>query len=402
MRKVRVGAAVLGVVALVLAGAGVAEAVSTGGYSPGQQDCAPNADANATQGAQPGCHNAKVNVSDASGRRYAQIGTGQEAQGQNVHSADVSVTPNGQIPGTPLSGPTVGANVDTNYQPVPANQCGLEDIALYGAEEAAYLAGQGSKPCPLDPTKWNPPSGAPTVQPQVEAGTPDASAASLLTGGQVYLGADDNLDSGEHDGANGQYGTARAVNGPSDGGNLEANWHPGQTFTWLADLVALAHGGSPAPVAENPVPVADAGGGACADGICFGVYTAQRSLYQGGGGANGKSSSRDVYNYQGKTFGPYDCNSGSPQNEQACSTEGGHTMDWYRQQEARNVYAEPGVTVYEDPDPQASPALPNQLYPLPAAYAGTCGVAAGGGTVKAPASPVTNGAGQVVVSPTHC
>ena len=77
-------------------------------------------------------------------------------------------------------------------------------------------------------------------------------------------------------------------------------------------------------------------------------------------------------------------------------------MDWYRQQEAGNVYAEPGVTVYEDPDPQASPALPKQLYPLPAAYAGTCGVAAGGGTAKAPASPVTNGAGQVVVSPTHC
>jgi hypothetical protein len=77
-------------------------------------------------------------------------------------------------------------------------------------------------------------------------------------------------------------------------------------------------------------------------------------------------------------------------------------MDWYRQQEARNVYAEPGVVVYEDPDPQASPALPNQLYPLPAAYVGTCGVAAGGGAAKAPASPVTNKAGQVVVSPTGC
>ena len=77
-------------------------------------------------------------------------------------------------------------------------------------------------------------------------------------------------------------------------------------------------------------------------------------------------------------------------------------MDWYRQQEAHNVYVQPGVTVYEDPDPQASPAGPKQLYPLPAAYAGTCGVAAGGGAAKAPASPVTNGAGQVVVSPTGC
>jgi uncharacterized low-complexity protein len=402
MRKVRVGVAVVGALALTIAGAGMAEAVSTGGYSPSQQDCRATADANTTQAAEPGCHNAKVNVADPSGRRYAQVGTGQEAQGQNVHSLDVSVTPNGQTPGTPASGPSVGTHLDTNYQPIPAGQCGLEDIALYGAEEAAYLAGQGSKPCPLDPTKWNPPSVAPTVQPSLHPGTPDGSAVSLLSGGQVYIGADDNVDSGEHDGVNGQYGTSKAANGPSDGGNVEVNWHPGQTATWLADLMVLAHGGSPAPVAENPLPVADAGGGSCADGICWGAYTAQRSLYQGGGGTNGKSSSRDVYNYQGKTFGPYDCNSGSPQSEKACVTEGHHTVDWYRQQEARNVTAEPGVTVYEDPDPQSSPALPNQLYPLPAVYAGTCGIAAGGGTVKAPPSPVTNGAGQVVVAPTRC
>jgi hypothetical protein len=77
-------------------------------------------------------------------------------------------------------------------------------------------------------------------------------------------------------------------------------------------------------------------------------------------------------------------------------------MDWYRQQEASNVYAEPGVTVYEDPDPQGSPVGPQQLYPLPAAYAGTCGVAAGGGLVQAPKSPVTNSAGQLIVSPTKC
>jgi hypothetical protein len=365
MRKIRVGIAGLGAVALLVAGAGMAQAVSTGGYSPSQQDCAPNADANSTQAAQPGCHNAKVNVSGADGRRYAQVGTDQEAQGDNPHAADVLVTPNGQKPGRPGSGPSMGAHLDTSWK--------------------------GSKP-----------SGPPVVKPQFHAGTPDGSAASLLTGSQLYLGADDNLDVGEHDGANGQYGTSRAVNGPSDGGDVEVNWHPGQTTTWLADLMVLAHGGSPAPIAQNPVPVADAGGGGCADGLCFGIYTARRSLYQGGGGASGKNSSRDAHNYQGKTWDPYDCSSGDSKGEQACTTNGGHTMNWYRQQEARNVYAQPGVTVYEDPDPQASPAGPTQLYPLPAAYAGTCGAAAGGGAAKAPASPVTNGAGQVVVSPTHC
>jgi hypothetical protein len=352
-----VGIVGLGAAGLIVAGAGAAAAVSTGGYSPSQQDCAPNADANSTQTAQPGCHNFKINVSDGSGRRYAQFGDDQEAQNQNPHGIDVSVTPNGQTPGQPPSGPSVGGHVEFGQTP--------------------------------------------SAQPSVQAGAPDGSAASLLTGGQVYLGADDNLDTGEHDGVDGQYGTQKSVNGPSDGGDLELNWHPAQTTTWLADLMLVAHGGSPAPIAENPVPVADAGGGGCADGTCIGVYTARRSIYQGGG-AGGSGSSRDAYNYQGKTWDPYDCNSGDPKSEQACITEGGHTMDWYRQQEAKNVYVEPGVTVYEDPDPQASPAGPTQLYPLPAAYAGTCGVAAGGGAVKAPASPVTNKAGQVVVSPTGC
>jgi hypothetical protein len=398
MRKLRIAVAGLGAVSLAMAAAGVAGAVSTGGYSPSQQDCAPNADANTTQGAQPGCHNAKFNVANSSGQRYAQAGSDQQAQGQNAHAADVSVTPNAQTPGQPYSGPAVGAHVDMSYQPIPANQCGLEDIALYAAEEAAYKAGQGPQPCTLDPTKWSAPSQAPTVQPQTQTGTPNGSAASLLSGGQVYFGADDNLDSGEHDGADGQYGTTKAINGPSDGGSLAINWQPGQATTWMADLKALM-GGSPTPLAQNPVPVANAGGGGCADGTCAGVYTAQTSIYQGGGGAG---SSRNAYNYQGKTWDPYDCNSGSPQSEQACQTEGGHSMDWYRQREAKNVYAQPGVQVYEDPDPQASPAGPTQLYPLPSAYAGTCGVAAGGGAAKAPASPVTNGAGQVVVSPAHC
>src|SRR5437016_4732097 len=284
MRTMRVGIAGLGAVGLVIAGAGMAAAVSTGGYTPSQQDCAPNADANTTQAAQPGCHNFKINVSNGSGRRYAQVGSGQEAQGQNPHSADVLVTPNGQTPGKPASGPSLGANVET--------------------------------------------AKGPAVTPGIHTGTPDGSAASLLTGGQLYLGADDNLDTGEHDGVNGQYGTTRSVNGPSDGGNISVNWHPGQTSTWLADLMVVAHGGSPAPIAENPVPVADAGGGGCADGTCIGAYTARRSIYQGGGGSG---PSRDAYNYQGKTWDPYDCNSGDPKSEQACITEGGHTMDWYRQ-----------------------------------------------------------------------
>src|SRR5205085_11357466 len=111
MRRMRVGIAGLGAVALSVAGAGMAAAVSTGGYGPSQQDCAPNADASSTQAAQPGCHNLKVNVADGSGRRYAQVGSDQEAQNQNPHGVGVLVTPNGQSPGEPASGPAVGAHV---------------------------------------------------------------------------------------------------------------------------------------------------------------------------------------------------------------------------------------------------------------------------------------------------
>ena len=88
----------------------------------------------------------------------------------------------------------------------------------------------------------------------------------------------------------------------------------------------------------------------------------------------------------------------SVKDEQACDGGPGnpHTMDQYRRAEAQHVVAEPGVVVYGDPDPQSSPIGP---YPLPAAYVGTCGVTAGGGTAPAaPASPVTNSAGQVSVS----
>jgi hypothetical protein len=83
--------------------------------------------------------------------------------------------------------------------------------------------------------------------------------------------------------------------------------------------------------------------------------------------------------------------------------------DW-RQKEAGTVNAEPGAQAYEDPDPQTSPLDPAYeagltpqpaLYPIPSAYAGTCGVTAGGGPMaSAPAdTPVRNSAGQVSVSP---
>ena len=228
------------------------------------------------------------------------------------------------------------------------------------------------------------------MTPSVEPGTPDGSIASLAQGAHVYLGADDNLDTGEHDGVDGLNGTGKSANGPSDGGAIVVNWHPTDAAMWVAALSGL--GTNPGAFLSNPLPLIDAGFGSCADGVCFSAQTAQRTVYQGG-----TKGTRDVYNYDGKKFDPADCSSGSSQDETKCDGGPGqpHNMDQYRKAEKQNVVAEPGVQVYEDPDPQGSPIGP---YPLPAAYAGTCGVAAGGGDAQAPASPVTNSAGQVVVS----
>jgi hypothetical protein len=348
---------------------------------------------------------------------------------------DQSCPPLGAPPAAPVTGPGVGTAFDTNYQPVPSNQCGAEDMALYAAEVALYLAGQGSKPCTFDPTKWTLPSGAPTIVPWSQVGVPNDNATRLVTsGGELYLGADDNADSGEHDGVDGQYGSGSSYNGPSDGGSTSVDWQPlaglGAMAGWTRVLEGAA-AGSPSQLADilvNPVPVANGGVGFCADGICFNAGTNQRTIYHGGGG-NGQSQ-RDVYNYEGKNFGPYNCSSGDTKGEKACTTDPGQNgkvaacppgasptadcgMNSYRQQDAKNVTSEPGAGVFADPDPQGSPVLPPQLYPLPAAFVGTCGAVVGGGGVTAPALPSSasalspvlgvNSAGQVVaLDPTGC
>jgi hypothetical protein len=200
------------------------------------------------------------------------------------------------------------------------------------------------------------------------------------TGVRVYLGADDNLDNGEHD------SSSKIGDGPSDGGAVVFNVAPDSVGVWLAALMS----GNTKYVLTHPLPLVDAGFGSCADGVCESVQTQRRTAYQG----DNKKKSRDAANYDGKQWDPATC--GGPSDTAADCGPGG-IKHWSKQEGA--VYVEPGVQVYEDPNPEGSPIGP---YPLPAVYAGTCGVIVGGGPAPAaPASPVTNGAGQLVV-PTQC
>ena len=358
---------------ITVAGTGVAMAVSGGGYDPSQQDCSPTAMQNTDNGStvEPGCHTLKVNVEDGKGNRYAEAGIDQ--------------MPNG--PSTP----------------------GLLGVGYPGAPNfphagcvAVNTAGTGGGPgtgCGDNPDGAGFSATGDTENLSRNAIVPDTGSTitlpSLASDGlEFYMGADDNLDAGEHDGVDGKNGTGESANGPSDGGAVRAHVRPQAATT--------------TPSATDPVPVVGAGEGFCADGICQDVTTYQQALYQGNPDGD---SSRDVANYDGKQFDPYDCSSGSPEEEKACKTKDHGSMNSWRNAEAHTVYAEPGVQVYEDPDPQSSPIDPlyvagitqtPELYPLPGVYAGTCGVIVGGGTLQAPAGVPSNSAGQVVVNPTGC
>lgn len=189
----------------------------------------------------------------------------------------------------------------------------------------------------------------------------DPSATDFSNGGHVYFGADDNLDSGEHD------ESPQVGNGPSDGGAIQFNIDPASMATWMAALSA----GDSAYLLTHPLPLVDLGTGACADGLCVSVQTQRRTVFQGGN----DSKERNAADYSGKQWDPDTC-AGPSDNPSDC---GGQALSAWNAKEGA-VYADPGVQVYEDPDAQGSPEGP--LYPIPSAYVGTCGVVAGGGAMS--------------------
>jgi hypothetical protein len=406
-------------VILLVGVAGVAKAVSGGGYRSSQQDCPANADSTAAgtgtgtpANPVPGCHNLATNVDDGH-NRYAEVGldqlpvgdpstpgltgVGYPQSGNFPHSGCAAANTDGTGGGTGTGcgnnpkGAGGSANLDTNSLVT----CAYDNVWL---PDPTNLSPPPSTPPSATCTPGSNPSGAVSVTPDTGSGTTDLATTALAPNGGLnfYTGADDNLDAGEHDGVTGTKGTAKSINGPSDGGAVSGHVTPGRA--------------TKTPTGHNPVPVAGASVGFCADGVCLEATTEQQAVYHGGGGGG---SSRDVYNYAGKQWDPYNCSSGSPDSEATgCKGAAGkpQTMDGWRQTEAGTVNAEPGVQVYEDPDPQGSPidpvyegGGPLTLYPLVGGYAGTCGVVAGGGPVAAvPASPLTNSAGQVVVDPGTC
>src|SRR3954466_13763088 len=193
MRARRTAIVALFVLVAGLLSAGIARAVSGGDYQPGEMDCSAFGEANNLHGVEPGCHNFKLNVEDSSGHRYAQAGILQETQGENPHAGDFKVNTNSDG-----SGPGVSGGFNSNYEPFTPDSCGVFDIATLPFQYIEFLAGGGNEPCSLTPSGQTPDPGL--TPPTVSTGTPDGSIAGLAQDARVYLGADDNLDSGEHDG----------------------------------------------------------------------------------------------------------------------------------------------------------------------------------------------------------
>jgi hypothetical protein len=384
----------LAVVAVLVTAAGSALAISGGGYRPPKQGCSWTADDHSKEHSRqsPGCHDLQMLVRDGFGHTYLQAGTNTTEEGQNVHAADIMISPDGTAtPTGRITGTGVGVRIDTRYQPIPPDQCGLFDLATY---PIGVLT--GGDHCDLNPAAWRLPTELPKITPTISLGKLGLAAPSL-TDIRLYFGADDGLDSGEHDEPDGKHGTRHSQIGPSDGGSVVVHWHPLALTHWLASLVNGSSSADLARLAHNPLPIADAGFGACADGICIAATSKQRDAYRGGGGAG---PSRNVYDYDGKAWDPYNCSGQSTPSEKQCHDKTHRNEDAYRQVEAKHVRLQPGLQLFEDPDPNGSPLLPT--YPLPAVYVGSCGLTIGGGPVTLPKSPLTNQSGQLSLSPAHC
>jgi hypothetical protein len=386
------------VAAVVMLSAGAAAAVSGGGYNTGQQDCPVNGSAWNTPPnyVPPGCHDFAANV-ESGGTRFGEFGIDQSPNNDNNPSfgfedetGDPGTTnaPHSGCAAVNTDGTGGGTGVGCGNNPDGAGFSATFDYyALYCPATAALPL--NSIPIPNHvPALKNCASDQP-IGPN--AITPDTGSQSKLDqiasqGLTYYLGANDGLDNGEHDGFSGNNNTDGAQNGPSDGGAI------------ILSLTPQNAGNTPS--ATNPEGLANFSFGACADGICFGTATQRTTVYQGCNADNpaptnpaddacapGTAQNDDVFHNDtpAATQASPDCNGGGPDSsETACYTNqdgsaNPNGANGYRQNTPHNMNMEPGVQTYQDPDPQRSPAAP---VGTPGIYVGTCGVYVndGGGT----------------------
>jgi hypothetical protein len=381
---VAVGSAAATAVALALTTV-TAGAVSGGGYTPAQQHCSPTADRNdQPNSAQKGCKNFVIQVNQGHGAYARQlhlleINTDQTPVGTSAHSGSVVLDP-GQ-------GTAYSVNYDTGQGKTVDFGTVSYPLDVLSWVITVLTSQQPSAP-PL-PSAKQPQPGAPSISSTTHSSKGKLDQKSL-TNLQLYMGADDNLDGGEHDAVNPNPDPTipnrdkRVANGPSDGGALQLNTHlQGDP----SNPSSLSKNVNPTDT-HNPLRAADAGLGACADGVCFAADTTRRQVYKGGCRT---CPDHAVYDDQNSTdWRSPNCNSGDTASQNQCGSgwnKGGSASGPITQpyNERGAFYTDPGVMIYEDPDPQSSPVLP--MYPICEEYVGTQGVwLCGNNVVPAPAA----------------
>lgn len=288
-------------------------------YDPANSDPDPTHDPHASPDQ---CQAARVSVGTDTNSKFVRAGLDHEepgpngfAGGHNPHHGTLYVG----SPGQEILQVHYGTGVT---QPIPI------DLLFFGPGEDGPLADDHDQP-ELEVQKLEPDNAGAINQEQPREF-------------HVYFGADDNLESGEHDGipetncepdGNGGevcYDNTDLANGPSDGGairlDVTPNYDdPAANFSTNPDALLVG---------------AYAGFGACVDGVCFNGGTSERQVYDGG--QDGRVYLDDATSDDYKDTDDY------------CSydNEGNCVREVHDQQQ--DFYSRPGINVYADPDPQDS------------------------------------------------
>ena len=295
-----------------------AVAMSDGNYSPEEMGCKPEGNAFDPVNDPDGVHDPDAGADHCQAARIAvgtdgnpnvlRIGLDHEepgshgfAGGHNPHHGTIYV-------GSP------GQEITTIHYGTGVQRVLPADLPLFGAGGDGALSDDHEMP-ELTITEPNA-DGLAAI---------DQSAPNEI---HLFFGADDNLESGEHDGVpernceddgNGGltcYDNVDLANGPSDGGAVRL------------DL---------APSAADPAYL---GVGACVDGICFNSGTGERRVYDGGRDGRVYLDDATVEDYADEgDFCSYD-------NEGNCVRQVHDAQ--------QDFHSRPGLNLYADPDPQDS------------------------------------------------
>lgn len=326
----------LPVLAIFVIGATAAYAASDGNYDPDEMGCKQEANAfdpvnndpdpTHNPDAEPDhCQAARAGAGTDTNPKFVRIGLDHEepgpdgfAGGHNPHHGTAYVG----SPGQEILQVHYGTGIT---QPIPIN------LLFFGPGEDGPLSDDHDQP-ELEVQQFNPDN----------ANKINQEAPKEL---HVFVGADDNLESGEHDGIpetncepdpndpNQQicYDNRDLANGPSDGGMIRVDLTPN-----TEDPSANVNPSNPDALLVG----AYAGAGFCVDGICGNAVSSERRVYDGG--QEGRVYLDDATADDYKDTDDY-C---SYDNEHNC------VRDVHDQQQ--DFYSRPGINFYADPDPQDS------------------------------------------------